>query len=180
EHALEGRDRRRRRREGVRRRRPQERRRLHCARGHRRAAEALRRPDRRSHRAGREAAARGQSGGRPSAPLMDGVLVVDKPAGPTSHDIVARARRLVGEPRVGHTGTLDPAASGVLPLVMGRATRLARFFAAAEKSYEAIIRLGYATDTDDAEGVPGPVSPGPLPGRADIEEALAAFRGAFE
>jgi len=111
---------------------------------------------------------------------MDGVLVVDKPAGPTSHDIVARARRLVGEPRVGHTGTLDPAASGVLPLVMGRATRLARFFAAAEKSYEAIIRLGYATDTDDAEGVPGPVSPGPLPGRADIEEALAAFRGAFE
>jgi len=66
---------------------------------------------------------------------MDGLLVIDKPAGPTSHDVVARARRALGERRIGHTGTLDPAASGVLPLVIGRATRLARFLSASAKSY---------------------------------------------
>ncbi len=69
---------------------------------------------------------------------MDGLLVIDKPVGPTSHDVVARVRRILGEQRVGHTGTLDPGASGVLPLVVGRATRLARFLSAAGKSYDAV------------------------------------------
>jgi len=83
---------------------------------------------------------------------MDGVLVIDKPAGPTSHDVVARARRALGESRVGHTGTLDPMATGVLPLVIGRATRLAQFLRAGDKVYEARVRLGQATTTYDAEG----------------------------
>ena len=73
---------------------------------------------------------------------MDGLLIVDKPVGPTSHDVVARVRRALGERRIGHTGTLDPMASGVLPLVLGRATRLARFLSATEKTYIALVRLG--------------------------------------
>lgn len=85
---------------------------------------------------------------------MDGVLVVDKPAGPTSHDIVDRARRALGTRRVGHTGTLDPFATGVLPLCVGRATRLARFLAGGEKGYRATVRLGFATTTDDLTGEP--------------------------
>ena len=85
---------------------------------------------------------------------MDGVLVVDKPAGPTSHDIVDRARRALGTRRVGHTGTLDPFATGVLPLCLGRATRLARFLTAGEKTYRATLRLGFATTTDDLTGEP--------------------------
>src|SRR3954466_4498632 len=100
---------------------------------------------------------------------MDGVLVLDKPVGPTSHDIVAGVRRAIREPRIGHTGTLDPAASGVLPLVVGRATRLARFLSASDKSYEARIWLGFATDTGDATGVPiGPAAEAPLPSAAAI------------
>ena len=83
---------------------------------------------------------------------MDGVLVVDKPEGLTSHDIVWTARRLLGEKRIGHTGTLDPLATGVLPLVCGRATRLVRFLSAADKVYEAIIRFGLTTDTYDITG----------------------------
>jgi tRNA pseudouridine55 synthase len=111
---------------------------------------------------------------------MDGLLVVDKPSGPTSHDVVARVRRALGEPRVGHTGTLDPLATGVLPLVLGRATRLARFLSTSDKSYEAVVRLGVATDTYDAEGVPlGPPHEGPLPSRDAIDAALDAFRGTF-
>ena len=111
---------------------------------------------------------------------MDGLLVIDKPAGPTSHDVVARLRRVLGEPRIGHTGTLDPAASGVLPLVLGRATRLARFLSASDKSYEAVIRVGVATDTYDGEGTPvGPAYGGPCPSREAIEAALGAFRGSF-
>jgi tRNA pseudouridine55 synthase len=82
---------------------------------------------------------------------MNGVLIVDKPAGPTSHDVVARTRHAIGVSRVGHTGTLDPLASGVLPLVVGRATRLAQFLTADEKEYVAGVRLGYATPTYDAE-----------------------------
>ena len=82
---------------------------------------------------------------------MDGLLIVDKPSGPTSHDVVARVRRVLGERRIGHTGTLDPMASGVLPLVLGRATRLARFLSASDKSYDAVVRLGMATDTHDAQ-----------------------------
>jgi tRNA pseudouridine55 synthase len=111
---------------------------------------------------------------------MDGLLVVDKPAGPTSHEVVARVRRALGERRVGHTGTLDPAATGVLPLVLGRATRLARFLSASDKSYEAVVHLGVATDTHDAEGVPvGAPYQGPLPSRDAIDRALDAFRGTF-
>ena len=83
---------------------------------------------------------------------MDGLLIIDKPAGPTSHDVVARVRRVLRERRIGHTGTLDPVATGVLPLVVGRATRLARFLSASDKAYEAVIRLGVATDTGDAHG----------------------------
>lgn len=111
---------------------------------------------------------------------MDGLLIVDKPAGPTSHDVVARVRRALGEPRIGHTGTLDPAATGVLPLVLGRATRLARFLSASDKSYHAVLRLGVATDTNDAEGTPaGPSYLGPLPSRDVIDRALDTFRGTF-
>jgi tRNA pseudouridine55 synthase len=111
---------------------------------------------------------------------MDGILVIDKPAGPTSHDVVARARRALGEPRIGHTGTLDPAASGVLPLVMGKATRLARFLSAGDKSYDAIVRLGFATDTGDAQGaMVGSAWVGALPTRDAIEVALSSFRGRF-
>src|SRR5450830_646906 len=95
---------------------------------------------------------------------MDGLLVVDKPAGPTSHDVVAKMRRVLGERRIGHTGTLDPAATGGLPLVLGRATRLARFLSARDKSYEATIRLGVATDTYDGRGEPaGSRYDGPWP-----------------
>ncbi len=82
---------------------------------------------------------------------MNGVLVVDKPLGPTSHDVVARVRRAIGISRIGHTGTLDPLATGVLPLVVGRATRLAQFLTVDEKEYEAGVRLGAATATYDAE-----------------------------
>ncbi len=78
---------------------------------------------------------------------MDGVLVIDKPEGLTSHDVVAAARRLLGEKRIGHTGTLDPLATGVLPLACGRATRLVRFLTASDKDYEATIRFGVTTDT---------------------------------
>ncbi len=85
-------------------------------------------------------------------PALDGVLVVDKPAGPTSHDIVAIARRALRIRKVGHLGTLDPMASGVLPLVVGRATRLASLFTGASKQYEAVIRLGRVTDSYDITG----------------------------
>jgi tRNA pseudouridine55 synthase len=111
---------------------------------------------------------------------MDGVLVIDKPAGPTSHDVVARVRRVLRESRIGHTGTLDPGASGVLPLVIGRATRLARFLSASDKHYDAVIRLGWCTDTGDAHGARiGAAYAGVLPGRAVIEAALDGFRGTF-
>jgi len=83
---------------------------------------------------------------------MNGVLIIDKPSGFTSHDVVARVRRIVGQKAVGHLGTLDPMATGVLPLVLGNMTRLAQFYLASEKSYEGVIRFGFATDTYDAEG----------------------------
>ena len=85
---------------------------------------------------------------------MDAVLVIDKPAGMTSHDVVAHVRRLLGERLVGHLGTLDPLATGVLPLLIGRYTRLAQFYSAAGKIYEGVMRLGFATDTYDADGEP--------------------------
>jgi tRNA pseudouridine55 synthase len=83
---------------------------------------------------------------------MNGLLVVDKPAGMTSHDVVDIVRRATGERSVGHLGTLDPMATGVLPLLLGKYTRLAQFFGTAEKTYEGAIRFGFATDSFDAEG----------------------------
>jgi tRNA pseudouridine55 synthase len=83
---------------------------------------------------------------------VNGLLVIDKPGGMTSHDVVNRVRRITGEKSVGHLGTLDPMATGVLPLLMGRFTRLAQFFSTAEKSYTGAIRFGFATNTYDAEG----------------------------
>jgi tRNA pseudouridine55 synthase len=111
---------------------------------------------------------------------MDGVIVVDKPSGWTSHDVVNKVRRIAGTKRVGHLGTLDPLATGVLPLVVGRATRLSQFYSRSEKVYDAVIRFGYATDTYDAEGNPTsePVAFAPTPEQA--EALLAGFRGVIE
>ncbi len=110
---------------------------------------------------------------------LDGVIVVDKPAGITSHGVVARVRRALHTRRIGHTGTLDPMATGVLPLVVGRATRLARFLTASEKTYDAEIRLGVATDTHDATGTAMPRSDSPLPTPGELEAVLDRFRGTF-
>src|SRR5487761_1953991 len=87
-------------------------------------------------------------------PQIDGALVIDKPAGKTSHDVVDAVRRLVGFRQVGHLGTLDPLATGVLVLLLGRATRLAQFYAGRRKRYTATFRFGFATDTYDADGTP--------------------------
>jgi tRNA pseudouridine55 synthase len=103
-----------------------------------------------------------------------GVLVVDKPAGPTSHDVVAQVRKALHVRRAGHTGTLDPFATGVLPVCVGRATRLARFLSAGEKSYRATVRLGFATSTDDATGEP---LAAPRRWAPDPEALAAACRG---
>jgi len=89
---------------------------------------------------------------RPSTPGIDGVLLVDKPSGPTSHDVVAKVRRLAGQPRIGHGGTLDPFATGVLVLVLGRATRLASLHLGGIKRYEATFSFGGQTTTDDLDG----------------------------
>ena len=83
---------------------------------------------------------------------MNGLLVIDKPGGITSHDVVNRLRKITGEKTIGHLGTLDPMATGVLPLLLGKFTRLAQFFSSAEKSYSGVIRFGFATDTYDTEG----------------------------
>jgi len=110
----------------------------------------------------------------------DGVLVVDKPAGPTSHDIVDRVRRAFGLRRVGHTGTLDPFATGVLAVCLGKATRLARFLADGEKVYRATIRLGFATTTDDATGDPVGEALAVHLDPAALEGALGRFTGSFD
>jgi tRNA pseudouridine55 synthase len=83
---------------------------------------------------------------------VNGLLVIDKPGGMTSHDVVGRLRKITGERSIGHLGTLDPMATGVLPLLMGKYTRLAQYFSSAEKSYSGAIRFGFSTDTYDAEG----------------------------
>ncbi|MBP7776007.1 MAG: tRNA pseudouridine(55) synthase TruB [Acidobacteria bacterium] len=107
----------------------------------------------------------------------DGVLIVDKSAGPTSHDVVAVGRRALGTSRVGHTGTLDPLATGVLVLVAGRATRLARFMANDEKEYEARVAFGRSTTTYDAEGATTGQT-GRVPDRATLSALLASRVGA--
>lgn len=116
---------------------------------------------------------------------MDGVLMIDKPAGLTSHDVVDRVRHILHVRRVGHTGTLDPFATGLLVILVGRATRLAQFLSGLEKEYEAIIRLGYSTDTGDITGkrIPNPAEEltanGPW-GSEQIEAALESLRGEIE
>ena len=112
---------------------------------------------------------------------IDGVLPVDKPEGPTSHDIVTLARRSLGERRIGHTGTLDPFASGLLLLCIGRATRLAEFLTGLDKSYEAVAKLGVATDTEDRLGsVVSESADWRDLSRAQIEAGLAGFLGDTE
>lgn len=115
----------------------------------------------------------------PSAFPLNGALLVDKPTGPTSHDVVARVRRAIGERSIGHTGTLDPLASGLLVLLCGRATRLASLMTSSIKSYHAIIRLGVETDTYDAAGVPQAIEGGIAPSAVDdaaVDDVIEAIR----
>jgi tRNA pseudouridine55 synthase len=114
-------------------------------------------------------------------PSVNGVLIIDKPAGITSHDVVARTRKIIGERRVGHTGTLDPFATGVLVLLVGRATRIAQFLSGAEKEYEGVVRLGYSTDTGDITGKRVESSGSDiLPSKAEVEASIASLRGEIE
>jgi len=111
---------------------------------------------------------------------MNAVLVVDKAAGLTSHDVVNRVRRILGERSVGHLGTLDPLATGVLPLVLGSLTRLAQFYTSSEKVYEGVIRFGFATVTYDADGEPvGPVQNASL-SLGEVQDAAGRFRGVIQ
>jgi tRNA pseudouridine55 synthase len=108
---------------------------------------------------------------------MNGVLIIDKPAGLTSHDVVNRVRRILNERSVGHLGTLDPMATGVLPLVTGNFTRLAQFYVSSEKTYQGSIRFGFSTDTYDAEGNPTSEPQTVTVQRDQLESAAAKFRG---
>jgi tRNA pseudouridine55 synthase len=111
---------------------------------------------------------------------INGVLIIDKPAGLTSHDVVDRVRRALQERSVGHLGTLDPIATGVLPLVLGNMTRLAQFYSSSEKAYEGVIRFGFATDTYDAEGQPsGPKQTISL-SLESVRQLAGRFRGVIE
>ena len=110
---------------------------------------------------------------------MNGVIVVDKPQGWTSHDVVGKIRRIAATRKVGHLGTLDPLATGVLPVLINRATRLAQFFTKNDKVYEGVIRFGFATDTYDAEGEPASADSAPSLSADEVEAVLAPFRGAF-
>lgn len=112
--------------------------------------------------------------------MTAGVLAVDKPVGPTSHDVVDRARRSLGTRRIGHFGTLDPFASGLLVLGIGPATRLAPFCVDHPKTYRAIVRLGERSDTDDSEGTIESVPVASPPDRAAVERACAAWVGTVE
>jgi tRNA pseudouridine55 synthase len=116
---------------------------------------------------------------RPERPRIDGVLVVAKPAGPTSHDIVALVRRLTGVRRVGHGGTLDPFAMGVLPIFLGQATRMVEYHLSGEKAYRATIVFGARSTTDDIDGemTPGAAPP---PDREAVAAALTGFLGTIE
>jgi tRNA pseudouridine55 synthase len=111
---------------------------------------------------------------------MNGVLIIDKPAGLTSHDVVNRARRILGQRSVGHLGTLDPMATGILPLVTGNMTRLAQFYTASEKCYEGTIRFGFSTDTYDAEGEPTSARQEVSLAKENVEKLLPRFRGTIE
>jgi tRNA pseudouridine55 synthase len=108
---------------------------------------------------------------------VNGLLVIDKPGGMTSHDVVARLRKITGERSIGHLGTLDPMATGVLPLLIGRYTRLAQYFSSAEKSYSGTIRFGFATDTYDADGKPVGACVDPNLAFDQVRAAAFRFRG---
>src|SRR3954463_1200038 len=110
----------------------------------------------------------------PSTPV-EGLLLVDKPAGMTSHDVVQCVRRIYGERSIGHLGTLDPFATGLLVLLLGRATRLATFIDNEPKVYEATIGFGSETDTDDATGTV--IRTAPAPREADVKAAITALSG---
>ncbi len=113
---------------------------------------------------------------------MNGLLVIDKPSAMTSHDVVSCVRRITGESSTGHLGTLDPMATGVLPVLMGKYTRLAQFFGPLTKTYTGAIRFGFATDTYDAEGTPAaPAEMGAqLPANDELQAAARLFRGQVE
>ena len=111
---------------------------------------------------------------------MNGVLIIDKPAGLTSHDVVNRVRRILGQRSVGHLGTLDPLATGVLPLVTGSLTRLAQFYTTSQKSYEGVVRFGFATDTYDADGEPSGTAQSVTLELRQVSDLAARFRGVIE
>lgn len=112
--------------------------------------------------------------------FVDGLLIIDKPAEITSHDVVARVRRALKTKRVGHTGTLDPFATGVMVVLVGRATRLAQFLDKDDKAYEAVVQFGFETDTGDNTGSPKSPAQGPTSIEiGQVESALAKFRGAI-
>lgn len=111
---------------------------------------------------------------------LNAVLIIDKPSGMTSHDVVHRVRRILGQRSVGHLGTLDPMATGVLPLVLGKFTRLAQFYLHSEKSYEGVIRFGFATDTYDAEGEPSCAKREVCLSLDGIRELATKFHGVIE
>jgi tRNA pseudouridine55 synthase len=108
---------------------------------------------------------------------VNGLLVIDKPSAMTSHDVVSRLRRATGESMIGHLGTLDPMATGVLPLLLGKYTRLAQFFGPMPKAYTGAIRFGFSTDTYDAEGTPVAQAVTRLPTNEEIQAAAVHFRG---
>src|SRR6266852_1510960 len=116
---------------------------------------------------------------KPKAAPLDGALVVDKPRGKTSHDVVEAVRRLVHFRQIGHLGTLDPLATGVLGLLLGRATRLARFYIGRRKRYACVFRFGFATDTYDADGVASGSDAAPSLSREEMETMTTEFTGRF-
>jgi tRNA pseudouridine55 synthase len=120
----------------------------------------------------------GNANGSWTAPML-GVVNLDKPVGPTSHDMVGLMRRLTGTRRIGHAGTLDPLASGVLPILVGHATRFSEDLTGGRKRYDAVVRLGARSATDDAQG---PIEPSgaPLPSEADVRSALPRFVGTYD
>ena len=111
---------------------------------------------------------------------MNGVVVIDKPPGMTSHDVVNRVRRILGQRAVGHLGTLDPSATGVLPIVLGNLTRLAQFYGHSEKTYEGVIRFGFATDTYDADGEPTTPLQDVHINHDEVRSLAAQFQGIIE
>src|SRR5579862_3353107 len=111
---------------------------------------------------------------------MNGVVIIDKPSGMTSHDVVNRVRRILGQRSVGHLGTLDPLATGVLPVVLGNFTRLAQFYAHSEKTYEGVIRFGFATSTYDADGDPTTPPQDVSLNPSEMGALAARFRGTIE